>query len=366
MRLLSATAQGLAVPGSTYGYDVLVRIAWWRQEYRATYRELHTALTSQGRISVSHVGYLYQQVYLPRLACHERQHRDRLAQIATAQGGSLIALDGWAPPGGEPQLWFIRELTSGLILRSGGLAPQDQPTFAAFLQPLTHLEWPMLAVLSDKQTALVPAVATSFPNRPHQFCQAHDLRNLAEPLAEAEAAFKGALRHTVRQQVGDLIRPEPHTGSGPPGVLTVTGLGPPPLDKPPPPASQSAPPRDTRPAPEATADGVITPLFCHTRYLLTLKGRPPFRLAGLETYERLQQVAQVRLDLLAMHYEPRLAQLYQGLQAALLPLAATYQVLPQGAAWLRDIAYIVEPCLTPPMSAAQVAAQLRSYRDTVR
>ena len=27
MRLLSATAQRLAVPGSTYGYDVLVRIA---------------------------------------------------------------------------------------------------------------------------------------------------------------------------------------------------------------------------------------------------------------------------------------------------------------------------------------------------
>ena len=33
-------------------------------------------------------------------------------------------------------------------------------------------------------------------------------------------------------------------------------------------------------------------LFRHTRYLLTLKGRPPFRLAGLETYERLQNVAQ--------------------------------------------------------------------------
>ena len=37
----------------------------------------------------------------------------------------------------------------------------------------------------------------------------------------------------------------------------------------------------------------------HTRYLLTLKGRPPFCLAGMETYERLQNVAQHSLDLLA-------------------------------------------------------------------
>jgi len=114
MRLLSATAQHLAVPGSTYGYDVLVRMAWWRQEYRATYREIHPELASQVRISASHVGYLYQQVSLPLLAGHERQHRDHRAQIAQEQGGWIIALDGLAPQGGEPQMWCIRELTSGL------------------------------------------------------------------------------------------------------------------------------------------------------------------------------------------------------------------------------------------------------------
>jgi hypothetical protein len=164
MRLLSAEGQGRAPPGSTYGYDVVVRIGWWRQESRATYHEIHTALASQVRISESPVGDLYQQVYLPRLACHERQHRDHLAQIATAQGGLMLALDGLAPQGGEPPLWFIRALTSGCLLRSGWLAHQDQPTFEAFLQPLTPLEWPILAVLSDKQTGLVPAVTTVFPN----------------------------------------------------------------------------------------------------------------------------------------------------------------------------------------------------------
>ncbi len=246
-----------------------------------------------------------------------------------------------------------------------GFARQDQTPFEAFLEPLKHLEWPILAVLSDKQKGLVPAGATVLPNSRHQFCQAYYLRNLAEPLAEADAAFKVALRQTVRQQVGDLIRQEPRTMPGQAGVLTMTGLLPSPLEKPTAPASQSPTPRDTLTAPASEAEEVITQLFRHTRYLLTLKGRPPLRLAGMETYERLQNVARLSLDRLATRYESRLAQLYQGLQAALSPFAQTYQECRRGAAWLRDIAYILEPPTMQPLSAAHVAGQLRDYLDTV-
>ena len=359
MRLHSAAGQRIAPAGSTYSYEVLVRIGWWRQENCATYREIHTELASQVRLSESHVRYLYQQLYLPLLACHERQHQDHLAQIAKQQGGLIIALDGLAPQGGEPQLWFIRELTSGLTLRSGWLSQQDQTTFEAFLEPLQHLEWPILAVLSDKQTGLVPAVAKVLPDSRYQFCQAHYLRNLAEPLAEVDSAFKVALQKTVRQHVGDLIRHEPRTTPGQAGVLTVTGLLPSPI------GAQQAPtePQAQSPAPEA--DTVITQLFRHTRYLLTLKGRPPLRLAGIETYERLDHVARCSFDLLAQRYDPRLAQLIQGLRSALSPLAQTYQELQQGAAWLHDIAYLLEPVPSHSMRGQQVAGQLRSYLDTV-
>ena len=73
--------------------------------------------------------------------------------------------------------------------------------------PLKHIEWPILAVLSDKQTGLVPAVATVLPNSLYQFCQAHYLRNLAEPLAAADATFKGELRKTVREH-GSVLKVE--------------------------------------------------------------------------------------------------------------------------------------------------------------
>ncbi len=97
-----------------------------------------------------------------------------------------------------------------------------------------------------------------------------------------------------------MIRQEPRTTHGQASVLTVTGLLPSPLGSSPEttglqaqsPASIASPA-----APEPEADAVITALFRHTRYLLTLKGRPPFRLAGMETYERLENVARFSLDL---------------------------------------------------------------------
>jgi hypothetical protein len=65
MRLLSAEAQRIALPGSTYGYDVLVRLGWLRQHQRATYSEIHTDLSSRLHISLSHIRYLYQQSIYP-------------------------------------------------------------------------------------------------------------------------------------------------------------------------------------------------------------------------------------------------------------------------------------------------------------
>src|SRR5262249_55682722 len=107
MRLLAAEAQQIALPGSTYGYDVLVRIGGLRHPQHATYREMYTELSSQLALSPSHVRYLSQQFSLPLLACHERQQRDRLAQVATQQGGLILALAGLAPQAGEPQLWCL-------------------------------------------------------------------------------------------------------------------------------------------------------------------------------------------------------------------------------------------------------------------
>ena len=384
-RLLSAEGQQIALPGCTYGYDVLARIGWLRQEQRATYTEIQADLTSRVQISESHVRYLYQQVYLPLLACHERQYGDRLAQAAHEHGGLIVALDGLSPEGGEPQLWFIRELLSGLTLRSGWLSQQDQAAFEAFLQPLRHLPWPILAVLSDKQKGLAPAVAAILPAASHQFCQAHYLKNLAEPLAEADSACNVQLRQAVRQEVGALLRAEKLTDAPQTGLLTVTGLlsdhpstipgielapaepgGDDDLRPSSPSAATEPPPHTgaaaTQQADAAVAEEVVAHLLRHTRYLLTLKGRPPLRLAGMESYQRLQRVVTLTEELLAHLHDPHLALLSHGLQNALAPLASEYRHCQQGATWLGDIARILAAPDDAP-SSEQVAQRLRAYLD---
>jgi hypothetical protein len=105
----------------------------------------------------------------------------------------------------------------------------------------------------------------------------------------------------------------------------------------------------------AKADELVNHLLAHTRYLLTLKGRPPFRLAGLEIYERLQRIVGLSFDLLTHRLDLRLVKLYQGLKEALAPFAQTYAELQQGAVWLRDIADI-SPSL---LSLAGVQNKLR-------
>jgi hypothetical protein len=363
MRLLSAEGQQIAPPDSTYGYDVLTRIGWLRQERRDAYAEIQADLAGRVQISESHVRYLYQQVYLPLLACHERQYRVCLAQTAQRYGGLIITLDGLAPEGGEPQLWFIRALLCNLTLRSGWLSRFDQATFEAFLEPLAQLDWPILAVLSDKQKGLPEAVASVLPGARHHFCHSHYLKNLAEPLAEADSAFNVQLRQAVRAEVGLLIRAEQVTDTPQPALLTVTGLLPdPPL--PDPQAVTSEPAPVVTPQSDASlAEEVVTHVLRHTRYLLTLKGRPPFRLAGIETYQRLQSVVTLAEELLAHRHDAHLARLHAGLQTALALFATEHQELQQGATWVRDIDRILTPPDDHPTTGEQVAQRLRTYLD---
>jgi hypothetical protein len=246
-------------------------------------------------------------------------------------------------------------------LRSGWLSRQTQDAFEDFLEPLLKQDWPILAVLSDKQTGLEQAVASKLPHRPHQFCHAHYLRNLAKPLADADNELKTELRKAVRTQLGELIRRPMRAGTSARGVLTVTGI----LGSPLPEAHVDAEARGAVADMQRQIDEVISSLFAHTRYLLTLKGRPPFNLAGLETSERLYHVRQVSFDLLTHRLDWRLVALYQGLQTALAPFAPRDHDLEQGAVWLRDIADILGPPGDPSLSSAQVSGWLQRYLSSL-
>jgi hypothetical protein len=224
----SAQWQQVAPCQCTYGYDVIAQIGWLRQTHYERFGAIQAALQSRLQISEAEVRHLYHERYLPLLVCHERHYLERLKRVSE-RPGLILSLDGLAPEGGEPQLWVVRELQTGLTLRSGWLSQQDQRTFVNFLQPIAELGLGVMAVISDKQRGLEPAVRAVFPHAKHAWCQSHYLKNAAALVAEADEAMKVALRKTVRDEVGGLIRREKVEK---PGVLTVTGLLPSPVDQP--------------------------------------------------------------------------------------------------------------------------------------
>jgi hypothetical protein len=350
--LKSALWQQIAPMWCTYGYDVIVQIGWQRQIQRQTFSEIHLDLQASILIGETQVRAIYNYRYLPLLACNERQQMERLKRIAV-QGGLWLSLDGLAPEGGEAQLWLVRELQSGITLRSGWMSQQDQGAFVNFLQPIAEWGLPVTAVMSDKQRGLAPAVAKVFSGAKHSFCQTHYLGNAAEPISKADEAMKIELRQGVRQEIGALIRQEKFEKQG---VLTVTGGIPSPVTVP-----------NAIPAPVAQEqDAILQDISRRIRYLLTLKGRPPFCLAGIEMFERLTEVKDFLERLMVHHTHPQLEQLQQGLLAALQIAQTNYTLLRQAADWLAYIADLLDPTGKPPRSATQVQRALFAYVEQIK
>lgn len=112
-------------------------------------------------------------------------------------------------------------------------------------------------------------------------------------------------------------------------------------------------------------DAILQDLSRRIRYLLTLKGRPPFRLAGIEMFERLSEVKDCLERLIAIHSHPQLVLLLQGLCASLQRVQTHYMLLRQAADWLAQIADILDPAGKPPCSAAQVQETLFAYLQQI-
>jgi hypothetical protein len=391
-RLVPAQWQQLAPLYGTYGYDVIATIGWQRQRARQTYKEVHQLVKPHIQLSLSQVRYLYTYHYLPLLACHERSHRQKLDTVATNQG-LILTLDGLAPQAGEPQLWLVRELRTGYTIRSGWMSEQSQVAFENFLRPIVATGWWIQAVLSDKQQGLVPAVKELFPEAAYTFCQSHYLGNLSTPISTADEAFKVSLRKEVRSEIGSLVRPEEVESSG---VLLVTGMLPTPL------ADKSLPGAAAGPLcqeesqtllpptlpPQTIADEsklpqvdcqkgqedtdkqkerqeIETMLKRRIRYLLTLKGRPPFCLAGLEMYRRLNEVGDCLDEMLNNCYSPLLQALKDGLDNALDTAKSEVQILAQAEEWLHTVSAILDPDNMSDRSAQQVECDLLNYLSSL-
>jgi hypothetical protein len=196
---VSQEARRLTVRGSSFALEVIVQIGYWRFWHRWTVTQIHAVLTQDRRVPISKREVLYLiGVFLVLFRC---TYHLRVAAHAAAfrRQGIFVAIDALKPEKGNSALYVVRELKLGLVLHEATLLTADHRTLATrLLQPVKDLGYRVRGIVSDEEKALVLAVAQTFPGVAHQTCQIHCLREAATPLANADRAFKKALKHAIR------------------------------------------------------------------------------------------------------------------------------------------------------------------------
>jgi hypothetical protein len=88
-------------------------------------------------------------------------------------------------------VWFAEALISATAAEVRRLIQQAK-TWAASLGK------PVALWLSDRQDAFVTGIAVEFPDVPHRYCANHFLRDVAQPVLEADSHAKVQMRKKVR------------------------------------------------------------------------------------------------------------------------------------------------------------------------
>ncbi|MCA1604309.1 MAG: transposase [Acidobacteria bacterium] len=192
-------ARRLTLRGSSFALEVVVQIGYLRFWHRWTVAQIHDRLTQEHHLPISRRQVLNLiGVFLVLLRC---TYHLRLQQHAAyfRWHGLFVAIDALKPEKGNTALYVVRELKFGLVLHEVALLTADHKTLEQrLLQPVRDLGYHLRGLISDDEKALVIAVARTFPGVPHQTCQSHCLREAAIPIANADRAFKKALKKAIR------------------------------------------------------------------------------------------------------------------------------------------------------------------------
>jgi len=124
-----------------------------------------------------------------------RRHYESATEI-------ILCIDGLQPEKGHEALYVVRELTRKRVWFAEPLLSATEDEIRRLIQKAK--EWAQsldVAVglwMSDKQDAFVTGIAAEFPDVPHRYCDNHFLRDLAQPVLEADSHAKVRMRKKVR------------------------------------------------------------------------------------------------------------------------------------------------------------------------
>ena len=132
--------------------------------------------------------------------------QDWLGQVRL-DGGLIISIDGIQPDKGNETIYLVREVSTGRLLHAQNVTTSDAETIKEVFSPVVALGVPVIGIISDAQKSLRDAVASLWPDVPHQTCQFHYLQEAARPIFEVDRGMRAKMRKTLTEKLRPL-RPQ--------------------------------------------------------------------------------------------------------------------------------------------------------------
>jgi hypothetical protein len=218
----SVEADALALPGFTYGLDIVVLVGQLHLGKHQTVDEVHQGvqdrLTPLGvSISRREILYLFDAYCtLLRASSEAKEDQHWLAQVKE-NGGIIVSVDGIQPDRGNETIYLVRDALTGRMLAAENVLSSETEVMKALLAPVAALGVKVLGTITDAQESELRAVEQLWPDVPHQVCQFHILREASRPSFEVDRKLKTTMRkrlgpkvREVRKQLkGDLLPADP-------------------------------------------------------------------------------------------------------------------------------------------------------------
>src|SRR6516225_88092 len=192
----------LALPQRAIGWDVFCWIGHRRISRHMAVSLIQTELLDDYQIKLSEDAIEeYIRRYQVMLAARQ-QDAESLRRHYESATEIILCIDGLQPEKGHEALYVVRELTRKRVWFAEPLLSATEDEIRRLIQKAK--EWAQsldVAVglwMSDKQDAFVTGIAAEFPDVPHRYCDNHFLRDLAQPVLEADSHAKVRMRKRVR------------------------------------------------------------------------------------------------------------------------------------------------------------------------
>lgn len=285
----------VVLPKRIYGLDVTLCVGERHLREGVALRQVTRDLEARGvPVDQRHTGRILRDFLA--LASLARGDDAALRARLRAQGGIVLMVDGVQFDDRSPVLYMAWDSQSGTPLFGERKPFRGEEDLVPLLERVRNMDVPVIAVVTDKEKGLVPAVERVFPGVPYQFCHTHFLKNCAKPMQADLTALQASVRRRAEavREIAKLVQPAAAGGPAsdrgdlpaePPQSVSPAGTTPP---------TTPASPHDgasTTPAVEEA--GFVREICDLVRANSLVSGKAPLDPAELKRHDRLEAVRAV-------------------------------------------------------------------------